>query len=131
MESIPQDATPLLEGRHFASVSTLMPDGSPQVTTVWVDHDGDTILFNTAKGRQKHRNLERDPRIAVAVYNSENPYQQLHVRGRVTEMTTAGADEHIDALAKRYMDADSYPFRQEGEVRLVVKVEPEKVNFSG
>lgn len=131
MSSIPADALYLLEGKHFANVATLNPDGSPQVTPVWVDHDGDTILINTAKGRLKDRNLRRDPRVAISIPDSGNPYRALLIQGRVTEITEDGADQHIDALAKRYIDQDVYPFRQPGEVRVKILIEPEKATFGG
>lgn len=131
MTSIPESAKRLLEGKTFAHIATLMPDGSPQVTPVWIDHEGDTIVFNTVEGRLKHKNLKRDGRVAISVVDNENPYAALIIRGKVTEMTTKGADDHIDALAKRYLDADKYPFARPGEVRVIVKIEPEKVSYTG
>lgn len=131
MASIPESAKKLLEGKTFAHVATLMPDGSPQVTPVWIDHEGDTIVFNTAEGRLKHKNLTRDPRVALSIVDNENPYNYLAVRGRVVEITTEGADEHIDELAKRYMGVDEYPLRAPGEVRVIVRIEPEKVSYNG
>jgi PPOX class probable F420-dependent enzyme len=129
MAEIPEEALPLLEGRHLAHVATVMADGSPQVTPIWIDHEGNTIVFNTATDRIKPRNLERDPRVSLSVIDAENPYAPLTVRGRVVEMTTEGADEHIDALSSRYIDEDPYPFRQPGEDRLIVRIEPEKVSY--
>ena len=129
MAEIPEEALPLLECRHIAHVATVMADGSPQVTPIWIDHEGNTIVFNTAAGRIKPRNLERDPRVSLSVIDAENPYAPLIVRGRVVEMTTEGADEHIDALSSRYIDEDPYPFRQPGEERLIVRIEPEKVSY--
>ena len=120
-------ARKLLEGRNFAHIATLMPDGSPQVTPVWVDYDGQYVLVNTAEGRAKPRNVRRDPRVALSVVNQENPYQMVSIRGRVVEVTTEGADEHIDKLAKKYLGQDEYPFRQPGEQRLIFKIEPEHV----
>lgn len=131
MASIPESAKRLLEGKTFAHIATLMPDGSPQVTPVWIDHEGDTIVFNTVEGRLKHKNLKRDGRVAISVVDNENPYAALIIRGKVTEMTTEGADDHIDALAKRYLGADKYPFARPGEVRVIVKIEPEKVPYTG
>lgn len=121
----------LLEGRNFAHLATLLPDGSPQVTIVWVDYDGHHVLVNTAEGRQKPRNLRRDARVAVSVANQENPYQTVAIRGHVVELTHDGADEHIDKLAKKYLGEDKYPFRQPGEQRVVVKIEPERVTPYG
>ena len=131
MASIPASAKQLLKGKNFAHVATLMADGSPQVTPVWVDHEGDTILVNTAAGRLKPRNMERDERVAISVIDHENPYIALAVQGRVSEIAEQGADEHIDALAKRYMGVDEYPLRAPGEVRLIVRIEPDKVSYNG
>lgn len=131
MASLPESAKKMLSGKNFAHIATLMADGSPQVTPVWIDHDGDTILFNTAEGRLKHKNLERDGRVALSVIDQENPYVSLVVRGRVKAIRHEGADEHIDALAKRYMGVDEYPLRTPGEVRIIIEIEPEKVAFTG
>ncbi len=115
------------EGKNFGTVATLMKDGSPQNTVIWVDTDGTNVVFNTAEGRLKTNNMRRDDRVAVSVFNAENPYEQVYIRGRVVEITPEGADAHIDAMAKKYLGADSYPFRQPGETRLIVKVAPERV----
>lgn len=131
MASLPESAKKMLSGKNFAHIATLMADGSPQVTPVWIDHDGDTILFNTAERRLKHKNLERDGRVALSVIDQENPYVSLVVRGRVKAIRHEGADEHIDALAKRYMGVDEYPLRTPGEVRIIIEIEPEKVAFTG
>ena len=124
--SIPEDAHRLLDEPNFAHIATLMPDGTPQSTPVWIDRDGDTVTFNTAKGRAKHRNLLRDPRIAVSVVDTSNPYVYLQIRGRA-EFVEDGADAHIDKMAKKYMDADSYPFRTPDEQRITYLVQPERV----
>lgn len=131
MAEVPQEYKDLLTGMHFAHLSTLMPDGSPQVTPVWVDFDGNHVLINSALGRQKDRNIERDSRIAISVNDQANPYRYIQVRGKVTERTTDGADAHIDALAKRYMGVDSYPFRTPEETRVIYKLAPENVNTFG
>ena len=117
----------LITGSNFGHLTTLMRDGSPQVTIVWVDLDGDRILINTAEGRQKPRNLRRDPRVTLSIADQENPYASASIRGRVVEMTREGADEHIDKLAKKYLGQDRYPFRQPGEQRLILVVQPEHV----
>lgn len=127
MAEIPAEARHLLEGKTFAHVATLMADGAPQVSPVWIDVEDGTVVFNTAEGRLKPKNLRRDPRVAISVTNPENPYESLLIRGEVTELTQAGADEHIDTLAKRYMGVDEYPLRQPGEERLIVRIQPEKV----
>lgn len=112
---------------NFGHLATLEPDGSPQVTPVWIDVDDEHILINTARGRKKVRNVERDPRVSVEVVQQDNPYSMLSVQGRVVGITAEGADEHIDAMAKKYLGQDSYPFRKEGEERLIMRIQPEKV----
>ena len=97
------------------------------MSPVWIDHEDGLITFNTAEGRLKTDNLKRDPRVAISIVNQENPYEHLLVQGKVTDITSDGADENIDALAKRYMGVDEYPLRQPGEQRVIVKIEPEKV----
>ncbi len=121
----------LLQEPAFCQLATLMPDGSPQVTQVWVDTDGEHILINTAQGRQKERNVRRDPRVGVNVVDPANAWRIAMVRGRVVEVTTAGADQLIDQLAKKYLNEDAYPFRRPEEVRVTLKVLPEKVNEIG
>ncbi|HKZ50289.1 MAG TPA: PPOX class F420-dependent oxidoreductase [Dehalococcoidia bacterium] len=123
--TVDDGARKLLEEPNFAFLATLMEDGSPQVTPVWVDYDGRYILVNTAEGRVKVRNVRRDPRVTMAVANRENPYHWAMFRGRVVEITAQGADEHIDKQAKKYLGRDKYPFRQPGEQRLLLKIEPE------
>ena len=121
----------LLDAPNFAHLATVMPDGSPQVSAVWVEYDGRHVLVNTAEGRQKPRNLRRDPRVALSIVDQQNPYTSATVRGRVVEMTHDGADEHIDKLAKKYMGVDRYPNRQPGEQRVIVKIDPERVSTMG
>jgi len=130
-QSIPDKYRDLFSKRAFASLSTLMPDGSPQVTPVWVDLEGDLVLVNTARGRQKDKNMRRDPRVAMAIIDPENPYRYLEVRGRVAEITEEGADAHIDKMAKKYLGADKYPYRQSGEVRVMFKIRPERTSTMG
>ena len=121
----------LLQAKNFANVATLRSDGSVHAVPVWVDVQEGRPVLNTAEGRAWPRNLERDPRVTITVQNLENPYEYIMVRGRVAERTREGADEHIDALAKKYLDQDSYPFRQPGEQRLIIRVEPEYVHVYG
>ncbi len=121
----------ILDKKAFAHLATVGRDGTPQVTPVWVDFDGTHIRFNTARGRVKERNLQRNPRVALAVQDPDNPYRYVQVRGRVAEMTEQGADAHIDALAKKYIGQDRYPWRRPGEVRLTVKILPERVQALG
>jgi PPOX class probable F420-dependent enzyme len=117
----------LLEGPNIAFLGTLMPDGSPQVTPVWIDYEGDFVLVNTAEGRAKSSNVRRDPRVAVAITAATNAYEAAMIRGRVIEVTPEGADEHIDKLAKKYLGQERYPFRQPGERRLIVRIRPDSV----
>ncbi len=116
----------MLKAANFAHLATVMPDGSPQVTPVWVGMEGDLILINTAEGRVKTENLRRDKRVAISVVDQENPYQSLSIQGRVVEDTHEGADEHIDKQTMKYLNQEKYPFRQPGEVRVLFKIEPEK-----
>ena len=117
----------LFQEANFAHLATVMPDGSPQVTPVWVELEGDRIVVNTAEGRVKPRNVRRDPRVAVSITNKDNNYQAAFIRGRVVEMRHEGADESIDRLAKKYMGQDRYPWRAPGEQRLIMVIEPERV----
>ena len=108
-----------------------MKDGSPQVTATWVDIDKNnnyTILVNTAEGRVKHRNISRDPRVAVSIIDSSNPYHMVSVRGKVTEQIKGkDAEEHIDKMAKKYLDKEKYPRRRLGEERLLLRIKPQHV----
>jgi len=122
---IPEKFKDLFSKRAFANIATLMPNGGPQVTPVWIDFDGTHILFNSARGRWKDRNVRRDPRVAISIVDPDNPYRYLEIRGRVVAITEQGADEHIDRLAKKYLGVDKYPYRQPGEIRVLYKVEPE------
>ena len=121
----------LLQEPAYCQLATLMPDGSPQNTQVWVDTDGEHILINTAQGRQKERNVQRDPRVAVNVVDPTNAWRIAMVRGRVVEVTTDGADELIDQLAKKYLNEETYPFRRPREVRVTLKILPDKINEIG
>lgn len=118
----------MIDGKNFAHVATKFPNGAVQVNPVWVDRDGDRVLINSAEGRAKVVNLRNDPQVTLEISNSENPYEYLELRGRVVEMTRDGADAHIDALAKKYMDLDEYPMRKEGEVRVKIAIAVEKVS---
>ncbi len=122
---IPEAYLDLFQKKAFGSLTTIMPDGGPQVTPVWVDFDGQYVIFNSARGRQKDLNVRRDPRVAIAILDPDNPYRYLEVRGRVAEITQEGADASIDSLAKKYLGVDRYPYAQPGEVRVIYKVRPE------
>jgi PPOX class probable F420-dependent enzyme len=131
MTEIPKAYLDLFSKPAFAHLVTLMADGSPQVTPVWVDLDGNTVIVNTARGRLKDRNMKRDPRVALAVSDPANPYRYVQVRGRVSDITENGGDAHIDKMAKKYLNQDSYPYRQPGEVRVVYRITPEHVQVFG
>ncbi|WP_416901498.1 PPOX class F420-dependent oxidoreductase [Micromonospora echinospora] len=123
MAFLTADDIALLNESQLAHVATIEADGTPHVTPVWVDTDGEHVIFNTAKGRVKHRNMERNPVVAISVSDRANDYRTLWIKGTV-ELTTEGADEHIDRMAKKYLDKDTYPFRKPGEERVIVKVTP-------
>ena len=124
--SLSDDVVTLLRKPLMAHVATVMPDGTPQTTPVWVDTDGTDVLFNTAKGRVKHRNLLQNPAIALSFVDDENPYRMIEIRGHA-EMTEEGADDHINAMTKKYINQDVYPFRQPGEERIIVRVHPTSI----
>ena len=119
----------LLQEPQLAHFVTLMADGSPQTTPVWIDvePDGSAVLVNTAEGRVKTRNVERDNRVAVGVTDAQNPWRYVLVRGTIVERRQEGADAHIDRLAKKYLGKDTYPFRREGEQRVTLVIKPHHV----
>lgn len=131
MRQIPKSHADILSKPAFAHLSTLMPDGGPQASAVWVDTDGPYIVVNSAEGRLKDRNVRRDPRVAISVTDPENPYRSMTIRGRVSKITNEGADAHIDRMAKKYMGVEEYPFRTPEEVRVMYYIEPEKVSVMG
>jgi PPOX class probable F420-dependent enzyme len=126
-------AVKLLQEKQIAQLATTMKDGSPQVTPVWVDveADGGHILVNTAEGRVKSRNTERDPRVAVSVVDAQNPYRLAVVRGRIVERRHEGADQHIDQMAQKYLGQEKYPWRNPQERRVVLRIKPEHVIEQG
>ena len=130
MAQLTDDQARLFQDSNFAHLATIRSDGTVQVTPIWVDWEDGHIVFNTAKGRQKEKNLRRDPRLTVEVTSHMNPYQYVSVRG-TAEFVDEGADEQIDRLAKKYMDVDQYPFRQEGEERVTIRVTPERIDAYG
>ena len=118
------------EKKAFGFVGTVMTDGTPQVTPVWIDYDGEYISFNTAKGRVKERNLRRNPSVAITLVDPENPYRHIQIRGKAS-FVEQGADDHINRLAKKYIGLDEYPNRQPGEERIIVRIKPESVSTMG
>jgi PPOX class probable F420-dependent enzyme len=121
-------ARELLEAPNFCSVATIRRDGSPMVVPLWVDVEEDLVILNTAEGRAWPRNLRREPRVTLMVINMEEPYEYVSIRGRMVEDTHEGADDHIDSLAKKYLGLDTYPYRSQGEVRVIFKIEPEWIH---
>jgi PPOX class probable F420-dependent enzyme len=114
----------LIDGKNFAFLATLQPDGSPHVTPMWIDHEGAMILMNTAIGRIKQRNVTRDPRVSIAIVDSNNPYDRIVMHGRVVSQTEQGAEAHIDKLAKKYTGANKYQKASPTEKRIILKIEP-------
>jgi PPOX class probable F420-dependent enzyme len=131
MATIPEKYQDLLQKKAFAQLATLMPDGSPHVSPVWFEFDGQNILINTAKGRVKDRNMRRDPRVGLDIVDPDNAYRHLSIRGRVVDVTENGADAHIDKLTKKYIGQDKYPYRGPGEVRVLYKITPEHSHTMG
>jgi PPOX class probable F420-dependent enzyme len=117
----------LIEGKNFGFLATLMRDGSPHVTPVWVDHEGDLILVNTALGRAKQRNAKRDPRVSIAIFDQSDPYDRVVILGRVVAQTYEGAEEHIDKLANKYTGANRYQRSSPKEKRVIIKIEPTRI----
>ena len=118
----------LFEDKNLAFVATIMKDGSPQITPMWVDIEDNQILINTAVGRTKQKNVARDPRIAISIADKNNPYHMVTVRGEVIDQVTGEeAENHIDKMAKKYLNKDKYPFGTPGEKRILLKVKPTKV----
>ena len=126
---ISDNARILLEQPIFASLATIGPDGHPQVTVIWLHVEGDKVVFNTAEGRAKHRNMVADPRVTVMLLDPENGYRYSELRGTV-EVTTDGADESIDELAQKYLGTD-YPFRRDGETRVKVLMNVNSEHWQG
>jgi PPOX class probable F420-dependent enzyme len=123
--TIPDKYLDLLQQKKaFASLATVMSDGSPQVTPVWFDYADGVVRVNTAKGRVKARTLHEGARVALSILDPDNPYRYLQIRGRVRKLTEEGASDHIDSLAKKYLGKDKYPFARPGDVRILCEIEP-------
>lgn len=129
--AFPEKFLDLFQKKAFCAFTTLMPDGSPQTTPVWVDYRDGELWVNSAVGRRKDKNVRRDPRVAVTVIDPDNPYRYVEVRGRVREITQDGADAHIDAMAKKYLGQDKYPNRSATEQRVLYKIAIEKALTMG
>ena len=117
--------------RNFAFISTINKDGSPQVTPTWIDIDeaNGLILINTAVGRLKQKNVSKDPRVSISMVNGDNPYSMVTIKGKVIEQTESGANEHIDKLARKYLNTDTYPAHSPKVTRIILKIKPEKISY--
>ena len=132
MAAIPEKYLDLLQHKKaFANLATLMSDGPPQVTPVWFDYKDGRIRINTAKGRVKARNMKEGSPVALSILDPENPYRYIQVRGRVQRVAEANASAHIDALAKKYLEKDKYPWSRPGEVRVIYEIEPTSASGMG
>lgn len=130
-KTVPAGFTDLMtKKKAFANLATVMPDGTPQVSPVWFDYAGGRIRINTARGRVKDRNMQKNPAVAMAILDPDNPYRHIAIRGRVVQSTEDGAAAHIDSLAKKYLGKDKYP-GPPGEVRVIYEIEPISVSTMG
>ncbi len=121
-----EEAVEIIEGKNFAYVATVMADGSPHISPVWIDRDGDMLLINTVPGRVKQRNVSRDPRVAISMIQEKSPYRHLFIRGRVIEQKKEGALDHINRLAKKYLGKE-YPWNDRD--RIILRIKPESVKM--
>ena len=131
MARLTEKQADLFRGKNWGTVVTLRADGSPHATPVWIDTDGEHVIFNTAAGRAKERHLRRDPRIAVTVLPADNQQAGYVTVSGTAEIVDEGAVDHIDRLAQKYLGEEKYPYLQPGEQRLIVKVTPEKIDAQG
>lgn len=128
---LPENLLELLRGRAICFVSTVMPDGSPQVTQTWVDTDGTDVVINTVDGYQKVRNVGRDPRVALGIADPADPSRYFAVRGEVTSVTAEGGAEHIEALAQRYT-GEAYPwYGGRDQIRVIMTIRADRVSQTG
>lgn len=125
--SLTPEQLKFIESKSFAHIATINKDGSPQVSPVWIEHDGTHVIVNSEQSRLKVRNLKRDPRVAISIQDPDNAYAYIQIKGRVVEITPEGGFEGIDRLAKKYMGQDKYPYNQPGDVRVQIKIVPAKV----
>lgn len=125
--ALPERLEEILDGPTFSHLTTLDPDGWPQVSAMWIMRDGNRLVFNTAEGRRKWWNMKRDPRVAVSISDPDEPYSNYSIQGRVVEMRTSDGVAIIDALARKYLDIETYPWLRPGMVRVTVVVEPTRI----
>ena len=124
-----EQVSKILSDKNFAFLGTLMKDGRPHVTPVWVDLDNDHILINTAEGRIKHKNLTRDPRVSISLIDKNNPYSMVTIQGTVVDQIKEGADDHIDKLARKYLKAEKYPGHSPSVKRIIIKIKPDRIFY--
>ncbi len=122
-----EKAVKLFQAKNLVFIATVMKDGSPQLSPVWANYEDGYILVNTAEGRIKHRNIIQDPRVAVSVVAKDNPLDMTTIRGRVVELIPDYDYKHADRLTQQYMARDHYPFKRDGEKRIILKIKPERV----
>ncbi|MHA1946899.1 MAG: PPOX class F420-dependent oxidoreductase [Candidatus Hodarchaeales archaeon] len=127
-DNLLESYTEILQKKGFANLSTIQPDGSPQVTPVWFDHENGLIRINTAVDRIKDRNMRERPKVAISILDPDNPYKYISIRGVVQKRTEEGADDHINLLAKKYLDVDEYPYRSPDEIRVLYLIKPISVS---
>ena len=120
----------LIDAKNFVHVATVRDDGSPHVVPVWGDTDGQYVLLNTDPSRDWPKQAQPDDKVTLNVMNLDNPYEYVEIQGRVDEVVESDADEHLDKLAKKYLDLDEYPFSEEGQERVIVKIEPERIRHN-
>jgi PPOX class probable F420-dependent enzyme len=123
-----EKAVRLIEAKNFAFLATLLPDGSPHVAPVWIDHDGDLVLVNTSMGRVKQKNTAREPRVSISVADQNNMYDRVVIQGRVVSQSFQGADAHIDKLANKYTGAKKYQRSSPTEKRVIIKIQPIRIS---
>ncbi|MFB6202277.1 MAG: PPOX class F420-dependent oxidoreductase [Halorhabdus sp.] len=132
MATIPADFEDLFERTTFGIVGTLLPDGSPHLTPIWPDYDGEHVLVNTERGRQKERNVRGDPSVGLCILDPDDPYRFISITGEVVEVTEDGAEEHVDRLARQYWDVDGHAERagEGGPPRVLIKIRPDRIMSS-
>jgi PPOX class probable F420-dependent enzyme len=125
---LPEKVVKLIDGKNFANIAFVMNNGSPHVSAVWVDRDGGLILVNTAEDRVKSKYLKQNTKIALSIFDQDNPYENVEIWGHVVERTKTGASEHIDKMAKKYMGKEKYPYNRPGVDRILLKIEPDRIS---
>ena len=130
MAELTELAKKLIDGKNFANVATVMPDGSPQVATVWVEREGDVVVINATTKRQRYRNLMRDPSVALCIFDMANPYSTVMIRGMAIEITTNDAEEGIDRLSLKY-NGRKYPWHSPDQPRVIIRIRPDRVSQMG